>query len=463
MAINDQLAALFLAESSDLLVVASNCLLEAEATGHCDEAIDQLFRTFHSIKGGAMSLDYCDLAEIAHRLEDLLDLARQGRLSIDETITSLIFQSIDWMDRQMRALAGNQPVQDAAEKIRLDLLTTITQIIDELGPAQPMEQAVSLPVSNIKIDPNKALVYCEGSIAASSPMPAVTMMIMMQRLEEIGEIVFSNPSQPEIMNGSISQQVLHILITTNDDDEALKKAMMVPDVTSIRTCAVSGQEEREPLALWPTPEAMSEFQQLVAQMAEELEVKELPDIQAFAEKLSDWAATGEVDSWYPGGETGWKRITGMLWLCAECLSDSRGAGVKQRVQEGLTGIWQGVFNALDCHKYYCLLKLNKDDRLRASHIVSQAMAKPDMRLVIIDLTLATTMEYQDVQELIDIRRQLAEQGLMLALVGDGPAGRSHQNVLESVLPLTGGLAVWPNAYEACWRAALEKQVKRNLL
>lgn len=455
---NDQLADLFLAESRDMLLVASNALLEAEKTGDFDDAINQLFRSFHSIKGGAMSLDLLEMAELAHRLEDLLDLARNGALVISAELISLIFQGIDCLDSLLQAPGDRQEADGSSGKERAILLAAITQEIERIDLTEPVAE---LPVSvaePVNIPPDSRIIYFEAGVSDGAAMPSVTLLLMIQRLEEFGEIVFSTPTKAELLYGTAVTPLLRVLLVSRSDDAAIFQAVNIPDVVNEHFCVVTDKFGKKPEEVWPNPETIDKFQRLVAQMSEAMELGEVANICQYAEDIAAWEKEGNVGAWFAGGKAAWRGLTGLLVCCTKLLYETGDPVVKLRVQEGLAALWNTVFDALDCDKYFMTIKLTVSDSLSECDILRQILASPDTRFVLVDLTETRIQEYVEVQALLDIKRQLAEHKIKLTLVGHGASGRSHQNVLEAVAALTGGLAVWPTAYEACWRTSLEDRV-----
>ncbi|MEA2063290.1 MAG: chemotaxis protein CheA [Gemmatimonadota bacterium] len=70
-------------------------LLKVEQDPGDEEALNSVFRSFHTIKGVAGFLDLRDIMELAHVSEDLLDRARKGQLQLNGQAVDTIFESID--------------------------------------------------------------------------------------------------------------------------------------------------------------------------------------------------------------------------------------------------------------------------------------------------------------------------------------------------------------------------------
>tara|TARA_R110000868_G_scaffold189695_1_gene432928 strand:+ start:115525 stop:117672 length:2148 start_codon:yes stop_codon:yes gene_type:complete len=83
----------FLAEASEHLADLESGLLEAETSGEAD--MDSIFRAAHSIKGGAGTFGFDEIAEFTHVVESVLQDARDGLLELKDDVISQLLRSID--------------------------------------------------------------------------------------------------------------------------------------------------------------------------------------------------------------------------------------------------------------------------------------------------------------------------------------------------------------------------------
>ena len=72
-----QYADLFLSESRDHLSSYNHLVLEWEKDPGARDAVGGIFRAVHTIKGMAATMGYAGVAELAHRIENLLDVLRK--------------------------------------------------------------------------------------------------------------------------------------------------------------------------------------------------------------------------------------------------------------------------------------------------------------------------------------------------------------------------------------------------
>jgi two-component system chemotaxis sensor kinase CheA len=110
-----ELVADFILESREHLAAIEGQLLALEHDPQNAEAINTIFRGFHTIKGLAGFLEFGSIQRFAHEVETLLDLARNSRLPVDSVLIDVILQSADHMTQCLLAVeTRTEPASDAA-------------------------------------------------------------------------------------------------------------------------------------------------------------------------------------------------------------------------------------------------------------------------------------------------------------------------------------------------------------
>jgi two-component system chemotaxis sensor kinase CheA len=115
MASDPSLVADFIVEAREHLVSTEEQALALEKEPEDMEAINALFRAFHSIKGLAAFLEFDQIQQFSHEVETLLDCARQGELQITSDVIDLILAAGEHLGRCVDAVEKNSPAAGGAE------------------------------------------------------------------------------------------------------------------------------------------------------------------------------------------------------------------------------------------------------------------------------------------------------------------------------------------------------------
>ena len=78
------LLAIFKDEAHERLQKMNKRLLELEKSPNDESALNDLLREIHNLKGTARMAGFSDIAEIAHKIEDVLSTVQKGKAPINE-------------------------------------------------------------------------------------------------------------------------------------------------------------------------------------------------------------------------------------------------------------------------------------------------------------------------------------------------------------------------------------------
>ena len=118
-------------ETEEILQRIDSDLLRLERfvdTGTIDvEIVNALFRGLHTVKGSAGMLDFKDVAEVAHKLENLFDLLRKDRMPLSETCINLLFEGRDILTDLVHAAVDSGEIPAGVPQFiaRLDAFASV--------------------------------------------------------------------------------------------------------------------------------------------------------------------------------------------------------------------------------------------------------------------------------------------------------------------------------------------------
>jgi two-component system, chemotaxis family, sensor kinase CheA len=134
----------FFEEAGENLDRMEQQLLEIDITAADDEELNSIFRCAHSVKGGAATFGFADVAELTHQMETLLDKLRRHELEPTDAMVDVLLQSGDALRAQLARHQGvGGPEVDTTE-----LLFAIRAMVAGEAPvvlAKPAAAASPVP------------------------------------------------------------------------------------------------------------------------------------------------------------------------------------------------------------------------------------------------------------------------------------------------------------------------------
>ncbi|PCJ39359.1 MAG: hypothetical protein COA99_10460 [Moraxellaceae bacterium] len=188
----ETLWAQFFIESEEHFDLIEPILVEAEFNVPQREDIDQLFRSFHSIKGLSKAMDLLGMETLSHHAEDLLGLVRDGVIAMDSALADALLTAVDALKHHLQFAAETRTDQPPAEELILrlekmfssangavekatvedDIIDDQTRLSDSADSADPAEPDQNC--SGVHSDPEMLKFYAE---LLSSELPKLTGLL----------------------------------------------------------------------------------------------------------------------------------------------------------------------------------------------------------------------------------------------------------------------------------------------
>jgi two-component system, chemotaxis family, sensor kinase CheA len=117
----------FFEESREGLDAMEAALLALDSGSTDHELVHTIFRAAHSIKGGAATFGFADVAAFTHVAESLLEEVRSERRAVDSGLIELLLRSVDCLRAMLDRSSQGQPVADAeSEALRVELVRLVS-------------------------------------------------------------------------------------------------------------------------------------------------------------------------------------------------------------------------------------------------------------------------------------------------------------------------------------------------
>lgn len=452
------LDASYFEESVEMLENAASLLISAEKDGTVASAIPEVFRTFHTIKGGAQLVGCDMLAEFAHKMEDLLDHVRTGRRPADADIAALVLDTISLMEEEIDLYRGGETPDELTDK-----QTILLNRAEKLAPhgkkqlekdkiAHPaVAQAIEPTVSETKA--GKRLIYALFLLDSSAPMPEITEFLVKKRLEEIGKII-------HIMRTDSWFMGLEAILQTDLEDQDLRKYCNAAAVNEIHLKELSPASFN--LGLLPHG-AIEEFIAWIGELNAALNSPESPlkEIVTLIERLAEWGNRYvESSGCFPGGRPEWDRAVNLLRQAGVLWTGSRSTPEQVLLMTSLAqNLWEWVFSSLRNRVYFfCLRPTGSTAGTGLLQAVKSRLKGGSAKVMIVDLSEISVLESGDIEAIKETRKWLKERHMEMVTIAEGEYRHRHQNAFEALAGELEGLQVHASAYSAFCSGALTSHI-----
>ena len=176
----------FFEEAGENLQTMEQMLLELDVTAADDEELNAIFRCAHSVKGGAATFGFADVAELTHQMEALLDKLRRHELSPTTQMVDVLLAAGDALKA---LLARHQGTGDAVPDTT-ELLSTIKTLcaggqVDTVASAAPAA-APAAPAAAPAVPGQRVLEMTVGALADTSQ--AESLVELFHEIVGLGQI-----------------------------------------------------------------------------------------------------------------------------------------------------------------------------------------------------------------------------------------------------------------------------------
>lgn len=133
---------IFFEEAGENLDQMEQMLLDLDLETADDEELNAVFRCAHSIKGGAATFGFADVAELTHQMEGLLDKLRRHELQPNAAMVDVLLESSD----ALRGLLARHQGSDAAAPETSSLVERIRVLASGQAPVAAAASPKPAPV-----------------------------------------------------------------------------------------------------------------------------------------------------------------------------------------------------------------------------------------------------------------------------------------------------------------------------
>ena len=312
---NEELLKDFFSEAEQQVEILESNVLVIEQNPEDRNAVDEIFRAAHTLKGGSATVEMTELSQFTHAMEDLLDEIRSGSVSVTEETVDLLLKSIDIIKLMLDARAAGSIYSDDVSGIVNQLRSYIPAKPDKKSskasaPKTAMPSSappvsapkVQAPASGLDvkdyfseyeilelaetIQKGEELYAVIVKFDESNLMNSVDGIQVFASLKNYGSVLKTVPEFDALYEDEFHETVIYFLSSASDS-KILEKAAFIGDVTlsvSAEKLEIKDEVKEAPKPAQPAPAKVPE-----AKVPEKAEVKTVEEpketVSKPAEKL----------------------------------------------------------------------------------------------------------------------------------------------------------------------------------
>jgi two-component system chemotaxis sensor kinase CheA len=236
-----QYAELFLAEAKEHLAAVNELLLAWEREPTSREPIGGIFRAVHTIKGMAATMGYTGVADLSHRLENLLDGLRRTGQSPDAATLELLFHCADALEALIGgAVAGRELAAEPG------LVAALDQAAARFAPVAPREAATAVRAPEAPAPGPGLLVRV--TLRADAPLKGPRALLVLARARELGGVAGVQPPAGEFEQQGFTGTFAFRLVTERTSEAIAGHLRAAGDVADVVVAQAADAPPPEPAA-----------------------------------------------------------------------------------------------------------------------------------------------------------------------------------------------------------------------
>lgn len=244
-----QYLSMFLEESMDNLQNLNESLLLLEQDPENIDKLNEIFRVAHTIKGMAATMGFNVMAELTHKMEDVLSKFRNGELKVTERVVTVLFQCLDTLETMVNNISEGNNNQVPIEEIisNLEALATGDEAITEetsthagKGSNENVNHKLKIELNEYDLNIVKQASYkgynayeIKIIISENTLLKSARAFLIFKSLEDNGEIIKSIPAAEDIENENFDFELGLVYVTNRNKEEIHESLISISEVVSV--------------------------------------------------------------------------------------------------------------------------------------------------------------------------------------------------------------------------------------
>ncbi|MGE5474728.1 MAG: chemotaxis protein CheW [Ignavibacteriales bacterium] len=226
----------FLEESAEQFEIIEQEILKLEKCADDEQAINEVFRMAHSLKGSTALMGFENMTKLTHSLEDMLQKVKDKEISINSEIVDILFESLDML-KKMRDSIKNQKENKSIDVS--PLIEKIKEFTGTEGQAKSKGPSKNAIEENLQfseqeknmiekaINQGEVVYKIKIEIEEEAIMKSIKSFLIINNLSGIGQLLRVEPENYERLPDMEFGSTLMVILATSENQESIKQQIDV--------------------------------------------------------------------------------------------------------------------------------------------------------------------------------------------------------------------------------------------
>ncbi len=246
----------FIEESTEQLETIEKEILKLEKDSQNEEALEEVFRMAHSLKGSSSLMGLEKMTSLTHALENMLQKVKDREVVVTTEVVDVLFKSLDMLKVMKNSVQENKNNEEFDPEPlinQISLLTNTPKPSNKAGGKKPGAAMEELKISkNDKSLIDDALrrgqhVYIiKVEIEEDVVMKSIKSFLMINNLKGIGQVLRVFPEEYETLpDTEFGNNLSVVLISMEDTDIVREQIELVSEIKSVQITSYQDDTEEK--------------------------------------------------------------------------------------------------------------------------------------------------------------------------------------------------------------------------
>ncbi|ABY42792.1 MULTISPECIES: chemotaxis protein CheA [Bacillus] len=215
---------IFFEEAEEHLQSLNENVLNLEQNPADMGVVGEIFRSAHTFKGMSASMEFAEMADLTHKMENVLDEIRHGNMMVNANIIDVIFECIDNLEKMVTDVqqGGMGNIDVVSTKHKLEALLN--------GNVEAsMEQVEQSSINNDDTVSHEVYITVEQQAI----LKAVRAIMCIEALQNVGDIQKTVPSIEEIEADAFGFEFTVYMDTDRSVEELKQVVLHVSEIEKV--------------------------------------------------------------------------------------------------------------------------------------------------------------------------------------------------------------------------------------